>query len=926
MKRTLFFIFFFYVVTLVGGTRFFCAPKWNYYEVKDVLIIYDEQFEYRAKLIASFLHFITDNRPETKFLLKNEYFVIDSNYISENLNFDFHKFVDDSFDKKKTSKLEYDPITLTNLQQLTQIPLTLDFSVLKKDLLQYLYNVSHGKTLRSAKSALYPDWFEEPIDYEASSSYFMLAFERKFQLAFYDNYRDFALNNHETTFNQLFNGSYKKKQPSPLYYGVLAQNYFMIEYGIEKWEKIVRDVEYFNKIFFPYSRAFKTHTGITLEEFYENTNSYYHKKFVSDLSTFPPDVSKPVLELEDKIKNRSFSNPHFLANGDLIAKFSSFDETSMVVHIDKSNNIVKLAEIGFSHSDKLSVNEPYVLWSQNFAYPDFYTFDFSRIAIFDLEDKTISYIGGNKDIYQKPALSPNQDLLSVVSFNKDVNQNIVVIDFATHKKILTIPNHECLVYKDLKWLNQNELIYISMNFLGQNAIHKYNIQTKTEERITPNSIDPIDDLNVFNNEIYFSYPVNDIFNVCVLSPEESLASQTFYAEVSASQATVNDSLIVFVSDRFWGDELRKVELDREFWSPIMWNDFKDLSGECGKIINYDKVLELNQGKLSPFYKLIDFKRPRLGYDQREALIYSVSQNPMRTFLLHAETKFDFSSLGIKTTLSNVISKVYPNIMTEISHSNAQYSNDKHEEITFGSSLKLPYYFGAGSYAGFLNANAGVYHLDRYKSRKVLNFLEDATQTLNYFRGDLALNISKKRAQNNFYSPFGQRYTINYRKTLAKVVAEQTYASADFSYKGFRKTDAVLLETSTLFEKSTNEYHYDNPMVNTYGYTGYPDCDRIYKSTLKYYMPLFYPEKGISNVLYFKRLYTALFANYTKVALDKHGDEITAKTREFNSIGSELILDYNIIDSIELSVGLRYSYALNGDNGHQIDIFIPFATF
>lgn len=926
MKKVIFFVIFLCVATLVGATRFFYAPKWNYYEVKDVLIIYDKQFEYRAKLIASFLYFITDNRPETKFLLKNDYFIIDSNYISKNLNFDFHKFVDDSFDKKKTSKLEYDPITLTNLQQLTEIPLTLDFTVLKKDLLQYLYNVSHGKTLRGAKSALYPDWFEEPIDYEADSSYFMLAFERKFQLDFFDNYRDFALNDHDTTFKQLFNGSYKKKQPSPLYYGVLAQNYFMIEYGIEKWEKIVKDVEYFSNIFFPYSRAFKTHTGITLEKFYEDTNSYYHKKFLSDVFSFPPDVSKPVLKLEDKTKNRSFSNPHFLANGDLIAKFSSYDESSKIVQIDKFNNITKLVDTGFSHSDKLSLNEPYVMWSQSFAYPDFYTFDYSRIAIYNLDDKTTSYIGGNNDIYQKPALAPEQDLLAVVSFNNDVNQNIVIIDFVTHKKTITIPNHECLVYKDLKWLNQNELIYVSMNFLGQNAIHKYNIQTETEERITPNSIDPIDDLNVFDNEIYFSYPVNDIFNICVMSPTNSSARQTFFAEVSAYQATVNDSLIVFVSNRFWGEELRKVELDKNFWSPILWNDFEDLSNECNRILNYESVLELNQGKLSPFYKLISFKRPRFGYDQREALIYSYSKNPMNTFLLHAETKFNFSNLGVKTTLSNVISKVYPNILTEISHSNAKHTSDKHEEITFGSSLKLPYYFGAGNYTGFVNVNAGVYHLDRYKSRKILNFLDDPTQTLNYFRGDLALNISKKRAQNNFYSPFGQKYAINYRKTLAKVVAEQTYASADFSYEGFRNTDSVLLETSTLFEKSTNEYHYENPMAKTYGYTGYPDSDRIYKTTLKYYTPLFYPEKGINNVIYFKRFYTALFANYTKAVLDKHGDGLTAKTREFNSVGSELILDYNIIDSIELKIGLRYSYALNKGNGHQIDIFIPFAKF
>ena len=637
MKKFLVFIFLFYVIALMGTTKFFYTPKWNYYKVEDVLIIYDEQFEYRAKLIASFLHFITESRPETRFLLKNEYFIIDSNYISKNLNFDFNKFVNDSFNKEKFSKLEYDPITLTNLQQLTDIPLSLNFNVFKQDMLQYMYNISSGRTLQGAKKALYPDWFEEPLELEISSSY-MLAFERKYQLDFFDNFRDFALNNRNTSYNQMFNGSYLKKQPSLLYYGVLAQNYFMVEHGFEKWEKIVKDVEYFNHIFFPYSRSFKRHTGISLEEFYRNTNAYYHERFITDIFSFPPDVSKPLFRQKDKNKNPSFTNPHFLANGDIIAKFSSYDETSKIIRIDKANNITEVADIGFSHSDKLSVNEPYVMWSQSFAYPNFYNFDHSRIAIYNLENKTISYIGDKKKIYQKPTLSPQQDLIALVSYNDDVNQNLIVINYASQAKIHIIPNPMCLVYKDLKWLNQDELIYVAMNFLGQNAIYKYNLKTQTEEIITPNSIDPIDDLAVYNNEIYFSYPVNDITNICVLSPTDTLASQTFYAEVSASQATINDSLIVYVSNRYWGDELRKVEIDREFWSPVPWNDFQDLNPECNRILDYESTLKLNNGKISYFYKLIDFKKPRFSYDQNEALIYAVSQNPMKTFLLHAESK------------------------------------------------------------------------------------------------------------------------------------------------------------------------------------------------------------------------------------------------------------------------------------------------
>ncbi len=921
MRKLLIALIISYCSFLFSSSELFYIPKWEYIDVDGTRIIYDKTYQKRARLVASFLQYIIENQPEMRPLLKSEQIVIDANFISDNLNFDFYNFVENSFRKQHRTKLDYDPITLNNLQQLTDIPISLNFNDFKKDILQYTYNLTSGRTLQGTKKILYPDWFQDPTETNQKSD-LLVAFERRIQLDSYDNYRDFALNNKNFSVNQLLNSSYLRKQPKKLYLGILAQDYFMLEFGLKKWEKIVKDVEYFDNIFFPYSSAFKKHTGLTLNQFYKNTHKFYRRKFNSDISSLPPDVSKAFFKEDIITKNKSFSHPHFLHNDDLVTIYSSYEEAPTIVRINQAKEISKITDFGFSSSEKISVNEPYVLWSQNFAYPNFYNFSNSRIAVYNLKNSQTSYIGSNS-FYLEPALSPKQDIISVVSFNPDFEQNILFLEFPSGKVIKSLSNSNCYSYQDLTWLSNNQLLYIVENFLGQTAIYKYNLTTNSEEKLTPYSLDPIKDLTVADNKIFFSYPVNNVYNICSLALKDTLPYQTFYSEVSASQASIKDGRMVFSSNRYWGDQLRTLTLDQDFWTPILWNDYKDLTRECSTILKLDNYTNLPSNNLSPFYNLINFKRIRFSYDQREAFIYTISQNPMRTFTFHAKTLFDFSNQGIKTTVSNVISKHYPNILSEISHSNSNFSADKFEEVTYGSSVKLPYYFGAGSYSGYVNLNAGIYHLDRYKSRKVLNFTKQADFYINYLKSELSFNLSKIKAKNQFYSPFGQNYLFSYKKSIDNKFSQQYYLMADYSFSGLRKSDSILWENSFLAEKNSNKYLFPNLISSVYGYTKYPPSDRIYKSTLKYFLPLFYPEKGIDNVIFLKRIYTSLFASSAKSIINRNNH---LAVREHNALGNELIFDYNLMDSIEFKVGLRYSYAFNKSFKHQFDIFIPFSKF
>ena len=85
---------------------------------------------------------------------------------------------------------------------------------------------------------------------------------------------------------------------------------------------------------------------------------------------------------------------------------------------------------------------------------------------------------------------------------------------------------------------------------------------------------------------------------------------------------------------------------------------------------------------------------------------------------------------------------------------------------------------------------------------------------------------------------------------------------------------------------------------------------MYKWGVDYHLPIFYPDAGFGNILYFLRVRANLFYDNTQANdFFSNGNKFVAG---FRSAGAEITFDTKLWNEANASVGIRYSYLFDDD--------------
>jgi hypothetical protein len=86
---------------------------------------------------------------------------------------------------------------------------------------------------------------------------------------------------------------------------------------------------------------------------------------------------------------------------------------------------------------------------------------------------------------------------------------------------------------------------------------------------------------------------------------------------------------------------------------------------------------------------------------------------------------------------------------------------------------------------------------------------------------------------------------------------------------------------------------------------------MWRVTGNYHMPLFYPDWGFGNIVYFLRVRSNFFYDYTMVfSRDKRA------SREQRSVGAEIYFDTRWWNALPVNFGVRVSHLLDSDFSGQ----------
>ncbi|MDB5247970.1 MAG: hypothetical protein JWQ40_2364, partial [Segetibacter sp.] len=105
-----------------------------------------------------------------------------------------------------------------------------------------------------------------------------------------------------------------------------------------------------------------------------------------------------------------------------------------------------------------------------------------------------------------------------------------------------------------------------------------------------------------------------------------------------------------------------------------------------------------------------------------------------------------------------------------------------------------------------------------------------------------------------------------------------------------------------------------------------DFPRMWRFGSNYHFPLLYPDWGVGNIVYFKRLRANGFFDYSQVKSLRTGNKLFFKTT-----GAELFFDTKWWNQQDVSFGIRYSrlldyQALGITQPNQWEIILPVGLF
>lgn len=226
-----------------------------------------------------------------------------------------------------------------------------------------------------------------------------------------------------------------------------------------------------------------------------------------------------------------------------------------------------------------------------------------------------------------------------------------------------------------------------------------------------------------------------------------------------------------------------------------------------------------------------------------------------------------------------------------------------------------------------NINAGFsipLNWVRHLSYTNLQFGSDIVYNQRYFTGldtlrlnsqgfayiDPFLNFvhQSQQARQQIAPRMAQVIDLSYDRAVTAFTAHQFLASGFVYLPGLSYTHSFLLAAAFQQRDTLNNVLFSNTFPFSRGYSA-ENFFRMWRWSANYQLPLFYPEWGIGNIVYFTRVRANLYYDDTRTLNYFSGNPYNW---QFRSFGSELFFDTNWWNQLPISFGIRYSRLLDPD--------------
>jgi hypothetical protein len=250
------------------------------------------------------------------------------------------------------------------------------------------------------------------------------------------------------------------------------------------------------------------------------------------------------------------------------------------------------------------------------------------------------------------------------------------------------------------------------------------------------------------------------------------------------------------------------------------------------------------------------------------------------------------------------------------------------EWNVGAGLQLPLNLSGGKQNRYITTAAsynirGIQFTGASKQKY-------ANEQYNIVQASLSYIGKNQQALQHIFPHWAQAFLAQYHTLAENRKAYQLLLSGSLYLPGILRAHSLVLNAAYQTADTLSNYRFGSSFPFSRGYhfiqnRVYPN---MYKLGADYHFPIFYPDWGFGNIVYFRRVRANVFFDYTQ--LRTNNTKLYRPSFNFKSAGAELYVDTRWWNEQNITVGIRYSRLLDAkyiaQSPNQWTLILPDSIF
>lgn len=752
---------------------------------------------------------------------------------------------------------------------------------------------------------------------------------------FFNSYRSLWAGDKQYSWMKLRNGSFRDYVPDWYPMGYMLVSYGRQTYGDDFWRKVGHDAAGFHPLFYPLQGAIRRYTGLSFARFRQAALDHFRLPLPVDSTASADRFARGHRHFD---ADQEF--PQFIGMDSLMYMRSTYKRIPAFTILNlRDGKEDKIRTRAISLDNYFSYNAGLVVYAAFETDPRWGWRDYSVIRLLDPAtgiDRKLT----NHTRYFSPDISPDGSQIVTVLEATDGSCELRLLDARTGRLVKRIPNPDSLFYTFPKYFGRGSAAIVTAvrNLKGEMSMALVDIGSGAVRYLLPFSFQTLGYPSVNKDSIWFTASRNGQDRIYVLAGDrifrvglprgEPLTGQYEFTEgANGAYAWNTFTAVGFHLDTAAAGRLRLEPVATADWvRPLPVQGINSLYRGPAHLLDSIAAGHYAEKKYPIASHLINFHSWRPYINDPDYTLSLSSENILNTLESELFVTYNRDEQYKQVGADAIFGALYPWLDAGWNYTfgrNAFYSTKEvfWNESDFNAGFSVPLNWTRHLYNTSLQFGSDLV----YNQRHYTNTNGAAVNDQGFAYIDPFVNFvhQSQQAQQQVAPRLAQVIDLSYDRAVTTFQANQFLASGFFYLPGLTYTHSLLLAAAFQQRDTLNNARFANNFPFSRGYTA-DNYYRMYRLSANYQLPLFYPEWGIGNMVYFSRIRANLYYDYTK-AMDFSANG-SPDNGQFRSFGSEIYFDTSWWNQLPISFGIRYSRLLDPDiegrGPNQWELILP----